>query len=298
MPRNGDGSSDNGPIEGHEIIHGAKGDKTLQHTKHVAPMPKGEEGDALPGMNASGGVAAPINDASEEFGANAPKHERLGDDEDLSGEKTYGSSSGNYRSASSGLSQSHQGSSGSSQSHQGSSVSSQSHQGSSGSSQNHQGNSSRQQQESRSSGNSKSSHTSHDNTASSTNDLEQIEREKAKRFVNLDEEDVQHAGNGNKSSNDTQRSTQRAPRDAGPKEDIEQLHGKTSGHDGKESGHDTKKSGHHGGDQHGGHDHGSGKAGHDNDSRGSGHAKHDHDEEISNLDSMRHTAEKFVNLDD
>jgi hypothetical protein len=26
MPRNGDGSSDNGPIDGHEIIHGAGGD--------------------------------------------------------------------------------------------------------------------------------------------------------------------------------------------------------------------------------------------------------------------------------
>lgn len=26
MPRNGDGSSDNGPIEGQNIIHGASGD--------------------------------------------------------------------------------------------------------------------------------------------------------------------------------------------------------------------------------------------------------------------------------
>lgn len=26
MPRNGDGSSDNGPIEGHEILHGMTGD--------------------------------------------------------------------------------------------------------------------------------------------------------------------------------------------------------------------------------------------------------------------------------
>jgi hypothetical protein len=26
MPRNGDGSSDNGPIDGHEIIHGTTGD--------------------------------------------------------------------------------------------------------------------------------------------------------------------------------------------------------------------------------------------------------------------------------
>ncbi|KAH7090168.1 hypothetical protein FB567DRAFT_617463 [Paraphoma chrysanthemicola] len=288
MPRNGDGSSDNGPIEEHEIIHGAKGDKTLQHTKHVASMPKGEEGDALPGMNASGGVAAPINDASEEFGVNAPKYERLGDDEDLSGEKTYGSSSGNDRSGTSGSSQTHQGSSGSSQNYQ----------SGTGSSQSHQGSSSRQQQSSASSGNSKSNDNSHDNATASTNDLEQVEREKAKRFVNLDDEDVQNAGNGNKSSNDTQRSSQRAPRDVGSKEDIEQLHGKTSGHDGKQGGHDTKKSGHQGSGQHGGHNHGNGQAEHDNDSRGSGHAKHGHDEEISNLDSMRHTAEKFVNLDD
>ena len=63
MPRNGDGSSDNGPIEGQELLHGASGDvclptdrrlkqrltrdqqKTLQHTKHVAPMPEVEAGD-------------------------------------------------------------------------------------------------------------------------------------------------------------------------------------------------------------------------------------------------------------
>ncbi|KAF1940694.1 hypothetical protein EJ02DRAFT_379409, partial [Clathrospora elynae] len=84
MPRNGDGSSDNGPIEGHEILHGTSGDTTLQHTKHVAPMPDAEAGDALPGMNASGGVAAPISSSSEEYGANAPKHERLGSDESTS----------------------------------------------------------------------------------------------------------------------------------------------------------------------------------------------------------------------
>ncbi|ENI11145.1 hypothetical protein COCC4DRAFT_123434 [Bipolaris maydis ATCC 48331] len=47
MPRNGDGSSDNGPIEGHEILHGTTGDDSLQHTKHVAPMPEGEKGDSM-----------------------------------------------------------------------------------------------------------------------------------------------------------------------------------------------------------------------------------------------------------
>ncbi|KAH7078010.1 hypothetical protein BKA63DRAFT_509491 [Paraphoma chrysanthemicola] len=56
MPRNGDGSSDNGPIEGHDIVHGSSGDKTLQHAKNnVAPMPEGEKGEAIEGLNASGG---------------------------------------------------------------------------------------------------------------------------------------------------------------------------------------------------------------------------------------------------
>ncbi|KAL1792907.1 hypothetical protein ACET3X_009414 [Alternaria dauci] len=76
MPRNGDGSGDNGPIDGHEILHGASGDKTLQHTKHVAPMPEQESGDALPGMGA-GGAAAPIASDAEQFGVNEPKKDPL-----------------------------------------------------------------------------------------------------------------------------------------------------------------------------------------------------------------------------
>ncbi|KAF1921030.1 hypothetical protein BDU57DRAFT_509581 [Ampelomyces quisqualis] len=60
MPRNGDGSSDNGPVEGQEIIHGSSGSDKLQHTKNnVAPMPKIEKGEAIEGMNASGGGYAP-----------------------------------------------------------------------------------------------------------------------------------------------------------------------------------------------------------------------------------------------
>ncbi|KAF1959649.1 hypothetical protein CC80DRAFT_439576, partial [Byssothecium circinans] len=55
MPRQGDGSSDNGPIEGNNVIHGAGGDATLKHTQKVAPAPEGEKGEALPGLNASGG---------------------------------------------------------------------------------------------------------------------------------------------------------------------------------------------------------------------------------------------------
>ncbi|CAO2647768.1 Nn.00g086900.m01.CDS01 [Neocucurbitaria sp. VM-36] len=60
MPRQGDGSSDNGPIEGHDIVHGASGDTTLQHAKNnVAPMPEIEKGEAIEGLNASGGGDAP-----------------------------------------------------------------------------------------------------------------------------------------------------------------------------------------------------------------------------------------------
>ncbi|KAF2029095.1 hypothetical protein EK21DRAFT_113315 [Setomelanomma holmii] len=261
MPRNGDGSNDNGPIEGHEILHGASGDKALQHTKHVAPMPAQEEGDALPGMNA-GGVAAPVTDASEEFGVNAPKHERLGDDEDLSGEKTFASTSSKAKS------------SGSTSSH------------------NQQGSAGRQQHDSKSSGNSKSSNASQHDTASSTlyndrkahhdgedNDFEQVEREKAEQFVDLNEEDVQHASSDNKGANGSERSSQRAPRDVGSKADVEQLHGQAS------SGPSFGKSGQTSGGQHGSHD--SEKQG----------AKRDHTE-VENLDSMRHTAEKFVKLDE
>ena len=92
MPRNGDGSSDNGPIEANDVIHGNSGSvclpllpcpscpisqpsihlylnetheantpqAELQHTKtNVAPMPEIEKGEALEGMNASGGGDAP-----------------------------------------------------------------------------------------------------------------------------------------------------------------------------------------------------------------------------------------------
>ncbi|KAI8934479.1 hypothetical protein NX059_008181 [Plenodomus lindquistii] len=78
MPSNGDGSSDNGPIEGHEILHGTSGNETLQHTKKVAPMPEVEVGDSLPGMGA-GGVADVVQGDSEEFGTNEPKKDPLDD---------------------------------------------------------------------------------------------------------------------------------------------------------------------------------------------------------------------------
>jgi hypothetical protein len=62
MPRNGDGSGDNGPIEGNDVIHGNSGDvrpsihspknhinipqTTLQHVKNnIAPMPEIEKGE-------------------------------------------------------------------------------------------------------------------------------------------------------------------------------------------------------------------------------------------------------------
>ncbi|KAH3938586.1 hypothetical protein HBI56_177040 [Parastagonospora nodorum] len=60
MPRNGDGSGDNGPIEGNDIIHGSSGDNTLQHAKNnVAPMPEIEKGEAIEGLSGSGGGDAP-----------------------------------------------------------------------------------------------------------------------------------------------------------------------------------------------------------------------------------------------
>ncbi|KAL5116016.1 hypothetical protein ACEQ8H_006134 [Pleosporales sp. CAS-2024a] len=144
MPRNGDASSDNGPIDSHEIVHGTSGDvsfahadngnhkpdrnqATLQHTKHVAPMPSTEKDQARPGMN---------------------------------GKSTSGdqqSSSGTANSASSTM----------------------------------------------------SGHGSHEQNE--RHDLEHVSREKAKRYVNLNEEHVDHARTPNSNN-----------------EDVELLHGKTA----------------------------------------------------------------------
>ncbi|KAF1933095.1 uncharacterized protein M421DRAFT_416681 [Didymella exigua CBS 183.55] len=57
MPRNGDGSSDNGPIEGQNIVHGAgKPEAQPAHAKNnVAPAPELEKGGAIEGLGASGG---------------------------------------------------------------------------------------------------------------------------------------------------------------------------------------------------------------------------------------------------
>lgn len=134
-------------------------------------------------MNASGGVAAPLNETSEEFGATAPRHEQYPDEETSS--STGGAS--NSSTSKSGTSSS--------------------------------------------SNNSKSAGGVNCNdefkSGHSKVDLEDVSREKAKRYVNMNEEDVQHAGTPN-SKDDKERSSQRAPKDAGPKEDIELLHGKTT----------------------------------------------------------------------
>jgi hypothetical protein len=180
-------------------------------------------------MNASGGAAAPLNDASEEYGASAPRKEKSGDDET----STSGTSG-------------------------------------SGNSQNNQ----------QSSGGGKSSHSTH-----GKNELEEVSHEKAQRYTNLNEQDVQHAGAPDKNNSEAERSKQRAPKDAGPKEDIEQLHGKATlaGNDKA----DERKSGK--GEQHENKKSGSGQ------SSGKGGAEHE-DHELES--SMRHQAEKFVNLDD
>ncbi|KAF3001787.1 hypothetical protein E8E13_001675 [Curvularia kusanoi] len=59
MPRNGDGSSDNGPFEeaGHDIVHGAgpKEDSRVARADNTAPFPEHGKGGAIEGMKASGG---------------------------------------------------------------------------------------------------------------------------------------------------------------------------------------------------------------------------------------------------
>jgi hypothetical protein len=192
-------------------------------------------------MNASGGAAAPLNDASEEYGASAPRNEKFGDKDQTStsASKTSGSSSSK-----------------------------------SGSS----------------------------NTTKSSNDKKDL----AGRYVNMNEEDVQHAGSENKSSNDAERSSQRAPKDVGAQEDVEQLHGKATlaGNDKAK----TDKSGKQGsGSEHSGKN-GEGKQDNDKSGKqgggsgsgsGSGSGNKGSEHEGQELESsMRHNAEKFVNLED
>lgn len=206
-------------------------------------------------MNASGGAAAPLNVASEEFGINAPRHEQV-EDERTSTSASGPSASSNTNSGGSGSSGANKGS--------------------------HQ-----------TSGNAKSSHDTHgSHKQEGKHDLESISREKAERYVNLDEEDVQHAGSANKSSDGAQRSSQRAPKDVGSKEDIKQLHGKAASlgnNNGEAKGiSGSGKSEHH-------KDHKSGKHSSEHQSGGKGDSQLGGD---SSLESMRHTAEKFVNLEE
>ncbi|KAF2665545.1 hypothetical protein BT63DRAFT_428504 [Microthyrium microscopicum] len=57
MPRNGDGSSDNGPFEEGNITHGSGTDKPTKvgRLDKVADMPEHEAGGKLEGAAASGG---------------------------------------------------------------------------------------------------------------------------------------------------------------------------------------------------------------------------------------------------
>ncbi|KAK3395999.1 glutathione S-transferase [Sordaria brevicollis] len=57
MPRNGDGSSDNAIETGNNIIHGAGEEPTTRVARadKTAPLPEHEEGQAIKGLNASGG---------------------------------------------------------------------------------------------------------------------------------------------------------------------------------------------------------------------------------------------------
>ncbi|KAK7426784.1 hypothetical protein QQZ08_006684 [Neonectria magnoliae] len=71
MPRNGDGSSDNGPFEEakQEIIHGAgdaESDRVARADKTAdLPEGKGEQGQAIPGTSASGGQSQGIKQGDD-----------------------------------------------------------------------------------------------------------------------------------------------------------------------------------------------------------------------------------------
>jgi hypothetical protein len=192
----------------------------------------------------AGGVEAPITDASEEFEPNAPRNEEFPPEEEDPASVRAALKSMNDAKPS-------------------------------GSSNNKSGSSS---------SNSKSAGGVNRNdefkSGHSKVDLEDVSRDKAKRYVNMNEEDVEHAGTPN-SKDDKERSSQRAPRDAGPKEDIELLHGQAELGDNDKS--KSSKSGSAGGNG----SEKSGKQGHS----GKGHPQ-------DGEDPMRHNAEKFVNLDD
>lgn len=216
-------------------------------------------------MNASGGVAAPLNDASEEFGANAPRNKQFGDDNDASASKsgTSGSNNNSGTSTSSNIKTS-------------TTTSGQ-----------HKSTSSTQQTSSSAQSSSHSTHGFH--AEHGNHDLENVSREKAKRFVNLNEEDVQHAGADQKDKDAKERSSQRAPRDVGPKEDIELLHGKAEVGEGDDGGEQRG-----GGGKSGGDGKGSGKQGSDSGKDGAG--KGGVESSGSGTDPMRHNAAKFVNI--
>ncbi|KAF2850857.1 hypothetical protein T440DRAFT_517771 [Plenodomus tracheiphilus IPT5] len=278
MPRNGDGSSDNGPIEGHEIVHGTSGDKSLQHTKHVAPVPDVEAGDSLPGMGA-GGVADVVQGDSEEFGTNEPKKDPLDDsndgndttmpDRDSTRDSPSSRPTGPKRQKTGDVAVS------------GLQTESSSFSGSRSKSNN-------------SSGASKASAGSSD-----PNDLEQISRHKAEKYVALDEDEVAISSAGTEAEKREARADRRADalgeeKDKGKAEkegghaDVEALHGEADsrgpGRGGKTSGGDGSSTGT-----------GARKGGNGNDKSDSGG-----DDEGNDLEKVqRHQAEKYgaVNLE-
>jgi len=64
MPRQGDGSSDNGPLEETPIVHGAGTKKLPDHVDradNTAPKPEVEKGEALEGFDAAAGASQPAS---------------------------------------------------------------------------------------------------------------------------------------------------------------------------------------------------------------------------------------------
>nr|POF13122.1 hypothetical protein CFP56_10270 [Quercus suber] len=57
MPRDGSGASDNAIEQGENLTHGvnAPADSSVDRSNKAAPAPEIEKGEALEGMNASGG---------------------------------------------------------------------------------------------------------------------------------------------------------------------------------------------------------------------------------------------------
>lgn len=204
-------------------------------------------------MNASGGAAAPLNSASEEYGASAPRHELHGESDSTTSNFQDGSSSSSGRTADK--------TSTSQRRHQESSTGAASSQTTQSSSNSH-------------------------HATNQGNDLEKNMREKAERYVNLDEEGDDHTSFANDKAGLSENNSRHQPNASHRGLSTEGTHHSKNSRSSDKKEHQNAGQYSSGSDKHGNHAKLK-REGYQNDYEG-----HDFDQET------RHKAEKFVNLED